>query len=207
MGTEHFDKAAADYDKKSRRIILADKISRSINKLPLSKQMSGMEFGCGTGNVGIRVAPSLRELTGIDTSQGMLDVFGQKVIDLGITNIQTLCCDFSFDSYTQKHDLIICAMTLHHIEDAKALLLHFTELLNPGGYLAVADITTEDGTFHDPSAKGIWHHGFDPEKLAILLKNFGLQDINSQIVHTIIQEEQNNKEFPVFLLTGYKNSH
>jgi len=206
MTTEHFDKVAADYDKKSRRIVLADKISSAINTLPLSKQMSGMEFGCGTGLVGMGVAPSLCELIAIDTSQGMLDVLQQKVLDQGITNIQTLCCDFSADTYTQKHDIIICSMTLHHLKDAKSLLFQFTELLNPGGYLAIADVTTEDGSFHDPSANGIWHHGFDPEELTTLLESFAMEDIRSTIIHTIIKEAQKNKEFPVFLLTGRKSN-
>ena len=206
MTTEHFDKAAAEWDKKSHRVILAEKVSTAIISLPLSKQMSGMEFGCGTGLVGMDIAPSLRELIAIDTSQGMLDVLQQKVQDQGITNIQTLCCDFSTDNYTQKHDLIICSMTLHHIKDAKGLLLHFTELLNPGGYLAIADIITEDGSFHDPSAEGIWHHGFDPEELTTFLTSFGMEDIKNQIIHTIVKEELKNKEFPVFLLTGRKSS-
>lgn len=204
MSTKHFDKAAAEWDKKSRRVILADKISSAILRLPLSKTMDSMEYGCGTGLVGMAVAPSLGNLTTIDTSQGMLDVLQEKVNDQDISNIQTLCCDLSADDYTRKHDLIFCAMTLHHIQDAKGLLQHFTELLNPGGYLAIADLVTEDGSFHDPSAEGIWHHGFDPEHLTTLLEDFDMEDVKSEIIHKIVTEENHNKEYPVFLLTGRK---
>ena len=116
------------------------------------------------------------------------------------------CCDLLADDYTQKHDLIFCSMTLHHIKDAKRLLQHFTDLLNPGGYLAIADLVTEDGSFHEPSAEGIWHHGFDLEKLSTLLEDFDMKDVKSEIIHTIVKEEKNNKKYPVFLLTGRKIS-
>ena len=204
MSTERFDKAAAEWDGKSRRVVLAKKISDAIMGLPLSKTMDGMEYGCGTGLVGLAVAPALRSLTAIDTSQGMLDVLQKKINDQGTATIQTLCCDLSADDYTQKHDLIFCSMTLHHIKNEKGLLQHFTELLNPGGYLAIADLVTEDGSFHEAAAEGIWHHGFDPANLTTLLEDLDMETVKSEIIHTIIKEENNNKEYPVFLLTGRK---
>ena len=94
-------------------------------------------------------------------------------------------------------------MTLHHIKNAKALLQRFTELLNPGGYLAIADLITEDGSFHKASTEGIWHQGFDPEELTNILENFAMEDVKSDIIHSIVREE-NDKGYPVFLLTGRK---
>jgi predicted TPR repeat methyltransferase len=203
MSTKQFDKKAAEWDKKSGRVVVAEKISAAIIELPLSEKMDGMEYGCGTGLVGLAVAPSLRSLTAIDTSQGMLDVLQKKIKDQNSATVQTLCCDLLADDYTQKHDLIFCAMTLHHIKDTKGLLQRFTELLNPGGYLAVADLVTENGSFHDPSVEGIRHHGFDPATLTTLLESFDMEGVKSEIVHTIVKEED-NKEYPVFLLTGRK---
>lgn len=203
--TEHFDKAARDWDQKSRRVELAEIISKAITTLPLSKDMNGMEYGCGTGLVGMAVAPSLRSLTSIDTSQGMLDVLQEKIQNQDAAVIKTHCCNLLEDKYTQKHDLIFCSMTLHHIQDTEAILKRFAELLNPGGYLAIADLITEDGSFHKPSAQGIWHQGFDPDNLTTLLEGFAMESINNKIIHTIVREE-NNKEYPVFLLTGRKTA-
>ena len=203
MTTENFDKAAKEWDQKSRRVLLAEIISKAIMALPLAKDMDGMEYGCGTGLVGMAIAPSLQSLTAIDTSQGMLDVLQEKINSQDTAVIKTYCCDLLADYYTQKHDLIFCSMTLHHIQDAKALLRHFTELLNPGGYLAIADLVTEDGSFHTPSMEGIWHKGFDPHKLADLLESFAMENVKSEVIHTIIREE-NDKKYPVFLLTGRK---
>lgn len=204
MSTKKFDNAAAGWDKKSRRVLLAEKISAAIAQLPLSKKMDGMEYGCGTGLVGMAIAPSLHSLTAIDTSQGMLDVLREKVKKENGSNVHTLCCDLSTEEYTQKHDLIFSSMTLHHIKNMTALLQRFAELLNPGGILALADLVTEDGSFHGPSAEGIHHHGFDPDTLAALLGGFGLVDIKCEIIHTIIREENNTLEYPVFLLSCRK---
>ncbi len=204
MTTEHFDKAASNWDKKPRRVQLAEKISGAIARLPLSQEMDAMEYGCGTGLVGLSLAPALKCLTAIDTSQGMLDTLQEKITEQGINNVRSLCCDLLADDYSQKHDLIFCAMTLHHIKDAEGLLHRFANLLNKGGYLAVADLVEEDGSFHDPEAKGIMHHGFDTKKLIAVLATAGLNDIKSEIIHTISKKEQESREYPVFLLTGQK---
>ncbi len=203
MTTKHFDKAAAGWDGKSRRVMLAEKISTAILTLPLEKTMDGMEYGCGTGLVGLAVAPALKRLTTIDTSQGMLDVLQEKIDNQDNGTIQTLCCDLAKDQYSQKHDIIFCAMTLHHIQDAKEMLKRFADLLNPGGYIAIADLLTEDGSFHGADIEGIWHKGFDPEELSTYLQDIGLEDMKSEFIHTISKEEI-NKQYPIFLLSGHK---
>lgn len=204
MTTKHFDKAATDWDKKERRVQLAAKISTGIARLPLSSEMDAMEYGCGTGLVGLSLAPNLGHLTTIDTSQGMLDVLQEKITEQGISNVQPFRCDLLADNYNKRHDLIFCAMTLHHIKDVETLLQRFAKLLNKNGYLAVADLALEDGSFHDPSVKGVHHHGFDSEQLTTILTAAGLVDIKSEIIHTLSKGEEDEKDYPVFLLTAHK---
>ena len=205
MSTEKFDKAAKNWDGKSRRVILAEKISSAILKLPLTEDMDGMEYGCGTGLVGLAVAPSLLQLTTIDTSQGMLDVLQEKANKQDSSTIHTLCSNLLTDDYNKKHDIIFCAMTLHHIQDSEGILKRFTGLLNPGGYIAIADLITEDGSFHGEDEQGIWHKGFDTEELSSLLQDHGMENLHSDIIHHIVTEE-NGRSYPVFLLTGRKTS-
>ncbi len=203
MTTERFDKAAATWDNKPRRVQLAEKISAAIARLPLDKSMSGMEFGCGTGLVSLALAPKLKTLTALDTSQGMLDVLQEKIDEQQLTNMHCLNADIFEDTYKERYDLIICSMTLHHLQDADGVLKRFCELLNPGGYIAVADLVTEDGSFHEPAAKGIFHKGFDTEQLGKTLTALSMIDRHTDIVHTI-KKESTQKEYPIFLLTGQK---
>ncbi len=203
MNTERFNKMAPDYDKKLRRRQLAESISTAIARLPLTKAMAGMEFGCGTGLVSLLLAPKLGTLTALDTSQGMLDVLQQKVDAHLLDNVQCLNTDIFQEDFKQKYDLIICSMTLHHLQDATGLLQRFTELLNPGGYLAIADLYPEDGSFHDASTEGIFHTGFTIDELQSTLTGFGMESIQSEPVHTIKKEKTGN-EYPIFLLTACK---
>lgn len=207
MSGKHFDKAAAGWDQKQRRVELAAKIAAAISStLPLHKKMTALEYGCGTGLVGLALAPQLATLTAVDTSAGMLEVLAQKIKSDKITNVTPLCLDLLQESLTDRFDLIFCAMTLHHIKEADQLLARFCDLLADGGYLAVADLKTEDGSFHDAEADGVMHHGFNPAELVKTLTKLGLNQVAVQEVHSLIKTNDAGVEraYPVFLLTGKK---
>jgi predicted TPR repeat methyltransferase len=207
MSGKHFDKAAAGWDQKQRRVEMAAKIAAAISStLPLHKKMTALEYGCGTGLVGLALAPHLAALTAVDTSTGMLEVLTQKIKSEKITNVTPLRLDLSQESLPEKFDLIFCAMTLHHIKEADHLLTRFCDLLADGGYLAVADLKTEDGSFHDAEADGVMHHGFNPAELIVTLTKLGMKQLAVQEVHSLVKTNDAGVEraYPVFLLTGRK---
>lgn len=207
MSGKHFDKAAAGWDQKQQRLELAAQIAAAIStSLPLHQKMTALEYGCGTGLVGLALAPRLLALTAVDTSSGMLAVLDQKIKDAKITNVTTQRLDLLQQTLPTRFDLIFCAMTLHHIKEADQLLGRFCELLVDGGYLAVADLQKEDGSFHDAEADGVMHHGFEPAELATTVTRFGLQQAAVQEVHTLIKTNGGGVEraYPVFLLTARK---
>ncbi len=70
-------------------------------------------------------------------------------------------------------------------------------LLRPGGRIALADLDTEDGSFHAADAEGIHHHGFDREGLADLVRAAGFTDVGFR---TATEVEHESRRFPVFLL-------
>jgi ubiquinone/menaquinone biosynthesis C-methylase UbiE len=207
MSGKHFDKAAAGWDQKQRRVELAAKIATAISStLPLNKKMSALEYGCGTGLVGLALAPQLGTLTAVDTSTGMLEVLAQKIESEKIGNVTPLRLDLSQESLEGKFDLIFCAMTLHHIKEADQVLARFCDLLKDSAYLAVADLKEEDGSFHDASADGVMHHGFNPEYLVKTLTALGLTQVAVKEVHSIIKTNEAGveREYPIILVTGKK---
>lgn len=207
MSGKHFDQAAAGWDQQQRRVELAAAIAAAISSsLPLHNKMRALEYGCGTGLVGLALAPKLAMLTAADTSSGMLEVLARKIREEQIANVTPLRLDLLQESLPESFDLIFCAMTLHHIKETGQLLARFCDLLADGGYLAVADLQEEDGSFHDADADGIMHHGFNPEDLAGILTNLGLQQVAVKEVHSIIKTNDSGVEraYPVFLLTGRK---
>lgn len=205
MTKNHFDKAASEWDQKQRRVELAKSIAENIALLPLQSEMTALEYGCGTGLVGLALAPRLGSLTAMDTSTGMLDVLVQKIQEQGLTNVIPLCLDLTVDTCSQCFDLIFSAMTLHHIENTGLILEKFYHLLNNHGILAIADLDSEDGSFHSPGA-GEKHLGFSRKKLSGILLNLGFSSIKHKTVHTIrkVNENGSDRDYPVFLLTAQK---
>lgn len=207
MTTENkFDLAAADWDKKQRRLALGNAVADAITRLPLDTGMMAMEYGCGTGNVGLRIAPLVHHLTAIDTSTGMLDVLKEKLVSQRITNVTPRCLDLTQEICPDRFDLIFSAMTLHHIPDADALLATLVTMLQPKGMLVLADLEREDGTFHGPEAIAVYHNGFDRKKLSSQLKALGLSKIGDETAHvfTRMDEKGTARKYEVFLLHGWK---
>lgn len=202
-----FDKQAETYDQ-PHAVARADSIASAIRRqVPLTLSMDVMDYGAGTGLVSLALWPYVHSIRAVDSSRGMLSVLRQKVKDLGISNVKTLFCDFESDPLPdQKWDLIISAMTFHHIADVPALLRSMHGMLKPGGVLAVADLDTEDGDFH-PDLTGIRHFGFDREEVKRLFEDAGFGGIEVSTAHKICKQVATGetKAFSVFLITGTRS--
>lgn len=207
MHVNRFDTAAAEWDQKQRRVDLAAAIAAGIAALPLHQEMEALEYGCGTGLVGLALAPRLGSLIAADSSPGMLATLSDKIAAQGITNVRPLLLDLHSKDCPQQFDLIFSAMTLHHINEVELILGKIVEGLKPGGILALADLDSEDGSFHRDNPTGVMHHGFDRAQLTAALRRLGLKSITVDTVHTIMKTDgQGEKQpYPVFLLTAVKD--
>ena len=196
----NFDTVSLHWDEEPRRVMLARDISASIQvQLALPQQWDALDFGCGTGLVTMQLAPLLQSITGIDSSSGMLDRLKDKIKNSGYSNVVTELCDVEKGTLpTGTYHLITSAMTLHHIENVVPLLTTLKTLLHPGGWVALADLASEDGSFHeDPT--GIFHHGFAAEELTTMLEESGFTSISITAAANISKGERN---FPVLLATA-----
>ena len=199
MSTERFDKAAEGWDAKPRRVELATIIAKAISSaLPLSKEMTGLEFGCGTGLVTFALAEQMGKMYGLDNSSGMITVLQEKIAKLGVSNVAPL--HGTLHNLTEKVDLIVISMTLHHIKDYKSLIAECFSQLRSGGFLAIADLEMEDGSFHKDN-DGIAHFGFDLDVLCKEVKKLSFVTVETQVIHNL---DRNEREYPIFLLTALK---
>ncbi len=200
---KRFDDAAADWEEKPQRVALARKVAEAIQQaIPLAETMQVLEYGCGTGMVSRALSPHVAKIVAVDTSPQMLEVLRRKAREEGIANIETLAHDLTQHPLSAENfDLVMSSMTLHHIPDIEALLHRFFAALKPGGYLAVADLVTEDGSFHEDHS-GVAHHGINPETVRTILAKNGGHDIGVQEIHTIEKTQGNGaklREYPIFL--------
>lgn len=158
-----------------------------------------LDYGCGTGLLALALAPQVGRITAVDSSPGMLEVLREKANASARGNITILEADFATGPVPQdSFDLVISAMTLHHVDNVPALLETFFHLLKADGHLALADLDAEDGSFH-AGGFGVRHHGFDRDNLAQQLARAGLVDIR---VETASQIEKHSRTYTVFLATA-----
>jgi ubiquinone/menaquinone biosynthesis C-methylase UbiE len=193
----NFDVAALNWDEEPRRVKLAQEISDAIMKnLPLSADWDCLDFGCGTGLVTMQLAPSVRTITGIDSSSGMIDKLNEKILRSPYVNIRTEQCTLNdVNMPTARFHLITSAMTLHHIETPVTLFQTFRTFLLPGGWLALADLESEDGTFHEDTT-GVFHRGFSNYELTEMLESAGFIAVSISTATSVVK---GGREYPVFL--------
>ena len=202
-----FDERAADWDEEPRRVKLANEVADAIiREINPGKDMNALEYGCGSGLVTLRIQPFIKSITGVDSSKGMLDVLKTKVEKAGIKNIKTLFVDFEQGGKVEGNfNLIFSSMTLHHINEPAQLLKQFYNLLLPGGFLGIADLDKEDGTYHSNNAS-VHHFGFDRDYLKGLFRQAGFKEVRDVTATTVVKEiaEKGKRNFPIFLITGKK---
>jgi cyclopropane fatty-acyl-phospholipid synthase-like methyltransferase len=204
MKERNFDKEAALWDAEPRRVKLARDIVEAIKvEIKLEPGMDILDFGCGTGLVGISLRPQVRSLTCVDNSQGMLDVLKGKVAQAGINNVTARLVDVANrGELTGSYDCIVSAMALHHIEDISGLARQFYQALRAGGCVCIADLEPEQGKFHEDHT-GVFHHGFDLAQLSGIFAEAGFVDIRFRRAAEV---EKPSGKFPVFLMVGSKKS-
>jgi len=195
-----FEEKAKDWDANDRRTRLADAISSSImENVPLHEQMTVMDFGAGTGLISSAVAPRVKRIIAVDTSRSMLDKLASKP-ELK-DKVEIRCGDILDEPLDMRFDLIMSAMTMHHVEDTARLIEKLAEHLNDSGMVALADLDKEDGSFHPADTEGVFHFGFERDGLYTALEDHGFADIRFFTAHTI---NGDTKDYPVFLVTARK---
>ena len=202
-----FDKEAAAWDENPGRVKLANEVADTIiREAQPSSAMDALDYGCGTGLVTLRLQPLVRTIVGADSSSGMLGMLQSKTAKQRLTNVETRLVDFEHGgTIAGKFHLVVSSMTLHHVQDTALLFKQWYELLLPGGVLAVADLDTEDGSFHGDNT-GVRHLGFDRRYLGGLLRNAGFSSVRDTTAATMVRDVATggSRSFPVFLIIARK---
>ena len=198
MSKDLFAEKSKSWDMNSKRVKNAKSIAKSIQKnIELKPTMKLMDFGAGTGLLSYFVAPYVDTIVMVDNSPSMLEKFREKASEFECkTEVREV--DLSATTLNEKFDGIISSMTIHHVEDQKALFTKFYNMLEEGGFIAIADLDSEDGSFHSDNT-GVFHFGFEQEMLEQIAKEVGFKEINFELASTIKKPHQ---EFTVFLMTA-----
>jgi ubiquinone/menaquinone biosynthesis C-methylase UbiE len=176
--------------------------------LGLSGNETLLDYGTGTGIVALRMQPLVRQVIAADSSRGMLDVLENKLKTSGTANVRTVILDLERSDVATDDidpDVVVSAMTLHHIADTARFAAALYGLLPIGGRIAIADLDTESGDFH-PDNTGVEHFGFDREELSRVFSTVGFESVQLGTACEFVRPtaDGGEKGFPIFLLSARK---
>lgn len=195
----HFDKRAKTWDSGDIRVNGAATIADAIKeKITLKKDMDIMDFGVGTGLLGFIIAEDVKKVYGVDTSTQMLAKLQEK--NSSEVSIEAIHQDIVKEPLSQTFNGVVSSMTLHHVEDLKAFFDVIYKNINDDGFIAIADLESEDGTFHSDNA-GVFHFGFEDKELCKIVEKSGFKNVKFENINTI---NKPHRDFGVFLLTATK---
>jgi ubiquinone/menaquinone biosynthesis C-methylase UbiE len=205
MSSEHFDQAAAQWDENPTRIALSRDLAKAIlQEADPAADWRVLDFGCGTGLVGLALLDQVGEVTGADTSDGMLEVLRRKIADHGLTRMHAVHMDLQQDDPPEAEwHMIVTAMVMHHVEDIDATLRAFYRMLKPGGVLCVADLDLQPGTFHGPDGE-VPHEGFQRADFQARVSGAGF-DLKRPITACEVEkpdEQGTLRRYTIFLTTA-----
>lgn len=223
-GNQRFDTEAATWDSNKKHVescdMAVEAIKRHISAFGdgSSKNFDVLELGCGTGLISFKIAPLVRSLVGVDTSDGMIGAFNAKIAALenpdkaNLAAVNTMLKEAD-DVHIQgaaaalagrrgvsdpdgavpyRFDLIISHLTFHHIADIPEILRVLYQCLKPGGKIAVTDYEDfgkEAIKFH-PADKmeGVEHHGLKKEEMRQMIDGTGYNFVTVDTAYVLTKE-------------------
>lgn len=205
-----FVEKAKVWDSNPQVMALADLFSAELNKIvPDHSGLAILEFGCGTGLVGLRYAEKAASLDMVDASPAMLDVLRAKD-EARASHVTvhegTLSMLAGQAAAPESVDWIISNMALHHVKDIPTLIGDMHRLIKPGGRVTIGDLETEPGTFHAPEV--VPHNGFDPQQLSRLFEKGGFTPNKTHTFLTTPRKDNDGvtRTYSVFILDAMRLS-
>jgi ubiquinone/menaquinone biosynthesis C-methylase UbiE len=202
-----FDEAAAHWDNNPGRVDLARAVGEAIGRaIPFQPGWRALDYGAGTGLLSLNLQPRVASMVAVDTSTGMLEKLMQKLAAAAISNVQTRHWDLEAKPFPEAgFDLVVSSMTLHHLRNVPLVLSRLADILRPGAWLAVADLDSEDGSFHG-QADDVFHHGFERGQIAGWLTNARLRWVSVSDAHSMSKPSSTGqvRSYGIFVAVGQK---
>lgn len=195
-----FDERAKSFDtdlRKERAKVIAKTIREAVSK----NGLSAMEFGCGTGLIGMELVDLFREITFVDSSIGMIEQLQEKIQD--VPHARVAHVDLTREAWCgPRVDCVFTSMVLHHIVDTEAILRTLYGVLADGGILLAVDLDEDvGGRFHAAEEAFDGHDGFSQQAFCELCRKVGFAEVGSETFYWGIKDVDGNMvPYSLFLL-------
>src|SRR4051794_36258103 len=139
MSSSHFDEIAGVYDESLPPHVAEHYLrKRTAFVVEHCPRGQGLDVGCGTGLLAERLAGAGHQMSGVDPSEGMLDVLRARTDKVAATRASGTALPYADDSF----DLVLTVAVLHHVAepvDVRETLREMVRVARPGGRILVWD--------------------------------------------------------------------
>ncbi len=197
---DYFSHKAKGYEQNPSRVDNVNNIaSVMLEKVRFTENDQVVDFGSGTGLLLEKIAPHVKKIIAVDISRSMNEQLNIKK-DRIPCEVEIIEKNLELDNLDGEFDGVISSMTMHHVKDVASMFNKFYTMIKPGGFVAIADLDIEDGSFHTEDT-GVYHHGFHRDEFvkSAVDAGFGAVSICSA---SVVKKPQGN--YPVFLLYGIR---
>lgn len=206
LNKERFNALAKQWDSKPTRVegamIFVDKVINKLNKEIDNRTIKNfdlLDYGSGTGLVSFGFANKVNNIVGLDNSESMIKEYNRKANQIDLNNIQSRLHDINKEDLApNSFDIVVTNMTMHHIKDIFMFVKKLKRSLKKDGFLFIADLAIEDGTFHSDNT-GVEHFGFEVQSIIDVFKTCGFENVECEIFHTV---KKPHKSFDLFIISG-----
>ncbi|WP_342387472.1 class I SAM-dependent DNA methyltransferase [Salinicoccus bachuensis] len=198
MSDNVFEEMAKRYDTKER-VALANIISSEMKReLEGHGYHSLLDYGSGTGLVGLALSDMFDAVMLADASGEMVKVAEAKITNRELEHVKAVHLDLTRDDTEFRADVIIVSLVLLHIPNVRGVLESLYETLNPGGRLIIVDFDKNNAIDH-PKV----HNGFAHEEMRGLMMEAGFR---TPAIGTFHHGEKifMNEDASLFLASGVK---
>jgi trans-aconitate methyltransferase len=141
--------------------------------LPDASLLTLLDYGCGQGTVGQLLATHFGRVILVDNDAEALAAAAEMTAPNVTIRLLDLTRTVPADL---RADVVLCAMSWHHVVDLDTLLGALL-LVAPGGRLFVADLDADGGAYHADLPDFDGHDGFGRAELATKLEGYGYADV------------------------------
>lgn len=219
---EQFNKGALNFD--SWSVTQNEKEMKSLSEFcELNKKDVLLDVACGTGAFSLFSSSRVNSVTGIDISEGMIEVASENKINKKIENVKFLCQnveDIEMDN--DLFSVVISKSAFHHMKNYKKVFAEMARCCQPGGRICIQDIMAYendkvndyfeymealiDKSHYKTYSKREFFNLFKDNNIKIsgIFESESQLDFHDYVEH-VVQSKSNKGKIALFLMQALKN--